>query len=273
MSRQKILMCAPDYFSVAYVINPWMENNRGKTDSRLASEQWEGLRNLLAPFVDIALLPPQPKLPDMVFTANAGLVLRNIAVVSRFTSPERRGEEPHFRAWFSANGFKAASWPEELTFEGAGDSLFDRAQPLLWQGSGYRSDPHAGPVLEKILGCQVNVLKLVDPRFYHLDTCFCPLANGYLLYYPGAFAPESRALIETTIPADKRIVADEASAARFACNAVEINGRVIMNEASTELQDRLRLYGFEPITTPLSEFMKSGGGAKCLTLKLVEALA
>ena len=267
---QTILMCPPDHFEVTYVINPWMEGQVAKTDKILARRQWDGLRNALARHAEVVLQSPQPGLPDLVFTANAGLVAGTKVIVSRFRAAQRQGEEPHYRAWFEANGFELLDWPTEFPFEGAGDALFDRGEDLLWVGHGFRSHPASSALLERMLGCRTAPLDLVDPRFYHLDTCLCPLASGHLLYYPPAFADLSRALIESLVPASRRIAVDEADALQFCCNAIELAGRVFMNNASQELQKRLRRAGFIPVIAPMSEFLKSGGAAKCLTLNLVE---
>jgi N-dimethylarginine dimethylaminohydrolase len=271
-------MCAPDHFGVTYVINPWMEAGLGKTDTKLTQKQWNRLRSTLSEFADIVLLPPQPGLPDLVFTANAGMVLGKTAIVSRFKSKERQGEEPFFHTWFRTNGFEIAPWPEDVFFEGAGDALLDRGlypnenggEPIIWMGYGFRSDLAAAPLLEKFLLRKTVALKLVDPRFYHLDTCLCPLAGGYLMYVPTAFDDVSQKIIESYVPVDKRIILGEADAVTFACNAVDIGGHVVLNQASTHLQDQIRRAGFTPIMTPLTEFLNSGGAAKCLTLKLLE---
>jgi len=207
----------------------------------------------------------------MVFTANAGLVMGNKVIVSRFKSRERQAEEPYLRAWFKENGFTIADWPQHVAFEGAGDALLDRGRPLLWIGHGFRTDAAAPALVATAFGCETAALELVDPRFYHLDTCLCPLEGGWLLYYPAAFAPEAQDKIRAMVPADKLIEVSEADAAHFACNSVNIGQFVVLNRASDELQLRLRRAGFVPIQTALSEFMKSGGAAKCLTLKLVEA--
>ncbi|MGB9153108.1 MAG: arginine deiminase-related protein [Alphaproteobacteria bacterium] len=270
LPSQTILMCAPDYFGVNYVINPWMEGQIGDTDRDIAQKQWDHLRDEIAKHAKVVLQPPQPGLPDIVFTANASIVLGNKVIVSRFRSVERQGEEPHDHAWFKENGFDILDWPQNVPFEGAGDALFDRGQELLWVGHGFRSDMAVPALLEKMLGRKTVTLKLVDPRFYHLDTCLCPLKDGYLLYFPAAFDAESRALIEKTVPQEKRIAVEEADALKFCCNAVDLDGFVLMNDASESLQKRLRDKGFTPVVTPLSEFLKAGGGAKCLTLKLVE---
>lgn len=267
---QSILMCAPHHYGVDYVINPWMQDQLGRTDRALALRQWDALRQALSANADIALVDPQPGLPDMVFTANAGMVRGNMAVVSRFRSPQRQGEEPHFRAWFERNGFAVTSWPQSVCFEGAGDALFDRGQELIWSGCGFRSDPRAAQLLAKIFACEALSLRLIDARFYHLDTCLCPLAGGWLMYYPPAFDAASLTKIEQRVPHDKRIEVSEADALQFACNAVDLGGHVIMNGASPALQARLRDAGFTPVVVALSEFLKAGGTAKCLTLKLRE---
>jgi N-dimethylarginine dimethylaminohydrolase len=206
----------------------------------------------------------------MVFTANAGLVKERKVIVSRFASRERQAEEPLVRKWFQQNGYAIADWPQHVAFEGAGDALFDRELPILWFGHGFRSDTAAAGLIEEAIGCRTVSLRLTDPRFYHLDTCLCPLDGGWLLFYPAAFDRESRVKIRALIPDEKRLEVSEADAIDFACNAVSLGRHVILNHASEDLQSKLRRAGFSPILTPLSEFLKSGGAAKCLTLKLHE---
>ncbi len=266
----RMLMCAPTHYNVDYTINPWMENQIGKADNALAIRQWTNLARLLAREAELAFVAPAPGLPDMVFAANAGLAIGGTAVVSHFATKERQPEERPFRAWFEAEGFEIAPWPRDMAFEGAGDTLIDNSRSLIWCGHGWRSSAGAAPLLETIFARRVVGLRLVDPRFYHLDTCFCPLADGWLVYYPPAFDAASRQAIAELVPAEKRIEVGEDDARLFACNAVEVNGRVVMNGASEDLRRRLRAAGFKPVLTDLSEFIKAGGAAKCLTLKLPE---
>ncbi len=265
-------MCAPDHYDVDYVINPWMEGNIHKSSFERAADQWQGLYHLIKERAIVELVEPQKGWPDMVFTANAGLVLDKTVVLSRFYHPERQGEEPYFKAWFEANGYTVHELPKDLPFEGAGDALLDRAGRWLWAGYGFRSELDSHPYLAKWLDIEVLSLHLVDERFYHLDTCFCPLENGYLLYYPGAFDAYSNQLIERRVAPEKRIAIAEADAANFACNAVNIHQDVLMNKASDELKARLAAAGFTVVETPLTEFLKAGGAAKCLTLRTVEPI-
>jgi lysine-ketoglutarate reductase/saccharopine dehydrogenase-like protein (TIGR00300 family) len=264
------LMCAPDHYDVDYVINPWMEGNVHKSSRDRAVEQWQKLYGVLKGLVNVELVTPEKGWPDMVFTANAGLVLGDKAVLSRFLHKERQGEEPYFKAWFESKGFTVFELPKDLPFEGAGDALFDRSGGWLWAGYGFRSELDAHPYLAKWLDVEVLSLRLIDNRFYHLDTCFCPLTGGYLLYYPPAFDSYSNRLIEMRVPADKRIAIEEADAVNFACNAVNVDRNVVMNKISDRLKQRITNAGFTVIETPLTEFLKAGGAAKCLTLRTIE---
>ncbi|MFN5304665.1 MAG: TIGR00300 family protein [Pseudanabaena sp.] len=264
------LMCAPDHYDVDYVINPWMEGNVHKSSRDRAVVQWQKLYGVLKGLVNVELVTPEKGWPDMVFTANAGLVLGDKAVLSRFLHKERQGEEPYFKAWFESKGFTVFELPKDLPFEGAGDALFDRKGGWLWAGYGFRSELDAHPYLAKWLDVEVLSLRLIDNRFYHLDTCFCPLTGGYLLYYPPAFDSYSNRLIEMRVPADKRIVIEEADAVNFACNAVNVDRNVVMNKISDGLKQRITNAGFTVIETPLTEFLKAGGAAKCLTLRTIE---
>jgi N-dimethylarginine dimethylaminohydrolase len=268
--RDGVLMCPPDHFGVDYVINPWMENQIGKTERALAQLQWKNLARRLSARTRLRFIAPRPGAPDMVFTANAGLALGETVIVSRFRAAERQPEERLFREWFQREGFEVASWPQGVAFEGAGDALFDRAQPLIWCGFGWRTSEEAPALIEKILGRRIVALHLVDPRFYHLDTCLCPLPGGWLLYYPHAFDHDSQQTIAAVAGEEKLIPVSEEDAMSFACNAVEARGAVFLNDASQALQKRLHEAGFAPVVTPLSEFFKAGGAAKCLTLKLGE---
>jgi lysine-ketoglutarate reductase/saccharopine dehydrogenase-like protein (TIGR00300 family) len=266
----RILMCAPHHYDVDYVINPWMEGNIHRSSRDDAQAQWNKLYQVLKTYATVDLVEPQPGWPDMVFTANAGLVLGDTVVLSRFFHPERQGEEPYFQQWFEDQGYAVHTLPKSLPFEGAGDALLDRSGRWLWAGYGFRSELDSHPYLAKWLDVEVLSLRLVDRRFYHLDTCFCPLTGGDLLYYPPAFDAYSNRLIELRVPAEKRIPLDEVDAVNFSCNAVNIDRVVVMNKASDGLKQILSSRGFTVVETPLTEFLKAGGAAKCLTLRMTE---
>ncbi len=268
----RILMCAPDHYDVDYVINPWMEGNIHKSSRDRAVEQWQKLYHVLKDRALVDLVTPAKGWPDMVFTANAGLVLGDNVVLSRFFHKERQGEEPYFKEWFEQNSFTVYELPKDLPFEGAGDALFDREGRWLWAGYGFRSELDSHPYIAGWLDTEVVSLRLIDERFYHLDTCFCPLTGGYLLYYPPAFDSYSNRVIEMRIPPEKRIVVEEPDAVCFACNAVNVNNTIVMNQVSDRLKQQLREVGFEVVETPLSEFLKAGGAAKCLTLRVTEPI-
>jgi ornithine--oxo-acid transaminase len=204
----------------------------------------------------------------MVFTANAGLEHRGIVAISSFFHRERQGEEPHFRHWFRQAGYTIVDIARNTPFEGEGDALFSTDGRCLWAGYGLRTVPSSHSILGKTWGIPVSSLHLVDPRFYHLDTCFAPLEGGYVMYFPDAFDYLSLYRIEAFYPPEKRIIIREADAVSFACNAINVGRTIILNKISTKLSDQLEQLGFDVIQVELTEFLKAGGAAKCLVMKL-----
>jgi N-dimethylarginine dimethylaminohydrolase len=282
LPQPRYLMCPPRHFAVTYSINPWMNPaawaGGGDALHATASRQWAALhRALLQAGAAIETLEPEPGLPDLVFTANAAVVLDGKALVARFRHAERQAEQPVFARAFRALAARGvigevAEMPEGVILEGAGDCLWDRHRGLFWMGCGFRSDPAAAAVVERTFGVGCVALPLADPSFYHLDTAFCALPCGSVIYHPGAFTPAAREIIEWLVAPSQRIALDPADAARFAANAVSFGNVVIMSHASERLARALAERGYVLVTTPLDAFQKSGGSACCLTLRLDHGL-
>jgi len=271
--QHTLLMCKPTLYDVNYVINPWMSGNLGKSIRAHAMQQWQSLYDALSRLAEVVLIEPVLGSPDMVFTANAGLAREGRVAISSFFHPERQAEEQHFRRWFVDAGYKIIDLARETPFEGEGDALFSADGARLWVGYGSRTLQSSHATLREVWNVEVSSLHLIDPRFYHLDTCFAPLEDGSLLYYPAAFDEPSRALIESFYSLDQRIAVTEADALRFACNAVNIDQTIVLNRISPELEATLRASGFNVIQVELDEFLKAGGAAKCLVMKLTPGLA
>ncbi|MGD9852656.1 MAG: dimethylarginine dimethylaminohydrolase family protein [Nitrospirales bacterium] len=265
MSR--LLMCPPDYFGIEYEINPWMRRSN-QTNGDRAKTQWKTLTQVLENEVGAKLefMEPVPGLPDLVFTANAGVLYEGKAVPSRFLHPERQREESHFIDWFTKKGYEVILLDDEMYFEGAGDLL---GFPDFWIG-GYRqrSDIRAYDELSKIFEKEILPVELVDKRFYHLDTCFCPLSGGELLYFPSAFDEYAQTVMATRIPEDKRFAVPPSEGQRFACNAVCVDRHVVLPTGCPETMAWLHRQGYTAHPVELDEFLKAGGSAKCLTLAL-----
>ena len=267
-SRATFLMCPPNLYDVNYVINPWMDGNIHASSQPRAAAQWRDLYQALNKIANIELIEPHAGSPDMVFTANAGLEHRGIVAISSFFHRERQGEESHFRHWFRQAGYTIVDIARNTPFEGEGDALFSTDGRCLWAGYGLRTVPSSHSILGKTWGIPVSSLHLVDPRFYHLDTCFAPLEGGYVMYFPDAFDYLSLYRIEAFYPPEKRIIIREADAVSFACNAINVGRTIILNKISTKLSDQLEQLGFDVIQVELTEFLKAGGAAKCLVMKL-----
>ncbi len=260
----RILMCPPDFYGIEYEINPWM-NRKVASDPGESGRQWRALNETLHDLgVTIERLEPVPGLPDLVFTANAGLIFGDRFLSSRFRYGVRQGETPHFDRWFASHGFEVETLPEGLNFEGAGDALF--CGETLFAGYRFRSDARSHQWIGEHLGVEVLPLELVDPRFYHLDTCFCPLAEGEAIYYPGAFDDYGRSVLKDRVGSLIEVRAEEAVS--FSCNAVVVGRTVVLNDGAPLLAKALEGSGYAVRPLRLTEFIKAGGSAKCLTLRL-----
>ncbi|MGA8016856.1 MAG: dimethylarginine dimethylaminohydrolase family protein [Candidatus Dormiibacterota bacterium] len=263
-----VLMCPPAHFGVDYEINPWM-HVEVPVDRERAWRQWDSLRTTYQDMgVEVVLTDPRPGLPDMVFTANAAVVRGDGAVLSRFRHPQRQGEEGLWRAFLESWGMRVFD-TGGVAFEGAGDALF--LGDTLVCGYGFRTDREAIPLVAQALDVEAVALELVDPRFYHLDTCFCPLDDRTVLLAPSAFSPESADLVRRL--AARVIEVPPEVAAGFACNALALDRTVVSSTAAQALAEPLAEAGYQVVGLPMTEFMKAGGGVRCLSLPLARTAA
>jgi N-dimethylarginine dimethylaminohydrolase len=277
-ARPHFLMCRPEHFGVIYSINPWMNPKGWARDQQAlaaaSQREWARLhRTLLDLGALVELVPPAAGLPDLVFTANSAVVLDRTALLARFRHPERQPEEVHFEAAFrrlQGHGVLDAviKLQEGLTLEGAGDCVFDQTRGLFWMGYGPRSDRRAQAVVADTFGAQVVALELADPRFYHMDTALAPLPRGEVMYLPGAFTAAGNGAIRDRVAAHDRIAIAFDDARRFAANTVCLGDTLIMAGCGARLRAELGERGYNVVTTPLSSFLRSGGAAFCLTLRL-----
>jgi len=259
------LMCPPDYFGIEYEINPWMRLSN-RVNPAMAAAQWKELNSVLKDELGarIELMEPVKGLPDLVFTANAGFVEGQTFISSSFKFKERQGETPYFDTWFQSHGFQIARLGPQCIFEGAGDAL--RLGENIIAGYRHRSEICSHKALGGITGRRVISLELTDPFFYHLDTCFCPLDESTALYFPHAFDNYAVTALKEIV--ERLQPVSDVSARQFACNAVVIDGTVVTNAGCADLEEPLATLGYRMRPVELSEFIKSGGSARCLTLRL-----
>jgi N-dimethylarginine dimethylaminohydrolase len=260
----RLLLCPPDFYGIEYEINPWMDRAR-EAQPAIARSQWEQLRRtLVALNCTVDLVPPRPGLPDMVFTANAGLVVGNQFIRANFRHPQRQGEAQFFEQWFSENGYEVIRIPNDFIFEGEGDAL--SCGDVLFCGYHFRSDIQSHQWLAAHLGRLVVSVELTDPRFYHLDTCFCPISANAAIWHPDAFDEYAQAAIRQHVPELIAVSPDEAS--RFACNAIVLAHEIVLPDGCPDLTNLLSTRGYRCHGLEMSEFIKAGGACKCLTLIL-----
>jgi N-dimethylarginine dimethylaminohydrolase len=261
---RRYLMCPPLHFGVLYEINPWM-SRRVTVDVDAANEQWSRLvATLRDAGAEVIVMEPGPDVPDMVFTANAGLVSGPTFVPAHFRHPQRQPETEIFASWFEENGWTVDRLPSDLDHEGAGDAL--PFNGILLSGYRIRSDAAAGQVLSEKLGAPVRAIELVDERMYHIDLTFCPLDDRRALCAPLGWDAYGRRVVEALVPEPLWLEDDEALS--FCANSVVVGRRVVMGTVPPRVGRALEAWGFEVVECPVGEFLKAGGGGRCLTLAL-----
>jgi len=272
MQKPTYLICPPTHYEVSYVINPWMHPDDWARErdnwKAKATQQWNAMRDAMLAFGwQLKEVAQQPGLPDMVFVADHAFTLEGKALISYFATHERAPEAAHLKEWYAANGFKTTD--ARYMFEGGGDVIYDIHHDVIWMGYGFRSSGLIRGQLEEIFGKRVFPLALKNPNFYHCDTCFCPLKNGWVMLTESAFTQDAMDAIRN-VYGDKILAVDDADAKAFACNAVVSGNQIVMPKASDALRNRLQGMGFEVAMLELDSFIISGGSSRCLTHNLSE---
>jgi N-dimethylarginine dimethylaminohydrolase len=263
---RRFLLCRPTEFDVVYAINPWMDVEV-PVDRGLALSQWEALRDTyLRLGHEVVTVPNAIGLPDMVFAANGGVVVDGIAVGARFANAQRVPEAALYREHLRTAGVSVVHEPEFVN-EGEGDLLV--AADVILAGCGFRTDPRAHDEVAALTGREVVPLRLIDPRYYHLDTAACVLDDDTIAYLPEAFDLAGRRELERRFPDAVRVSGHDAAV--LGLNAVSDGRHVVLNQEARDLPQQLEERGFVPVPVDLSEFRKAGGGPKCCTLELRDA--
>jgi N-dimethylarginine dimethylaminohydrolase len=265
--KRTYLMCPPEYFRVEYAINPWMDTTLG-VDAELAVKQWERLRETLLELDHtVHVLEPDPSLPDMVFAANGAFSVDGTAYGAKFRYPQRSAEAALHHEWYSQRPEWKFATPLE-TNEGEGDFAYlpGAYGGIVLAGYGFRTSPAAHAEAQQALGRPVISLRLVDPRFYHLDTALAALDDSRIAYYPGAFSPASNQVLRQLFP--DAIEADEADAVAFGLNLVGDGHHVVLSAEASALAARLAAEGYVPVPVELGELKKGGGSVKCCVAEL-----
>ena len=260
--KRTVLMCSPKFFTVVYRINPWMDPEL-PTDTALAVAQWQTLYDTYIGLgFDVHLIDPIDGLPDMVYAANGGFVIDNIAYGANFTYPERQPEGPAYMHWFRENDFDVRV-PAEIN-EGEGDFLL--VGDVILAGTGFRSASNSHEELASIYGRRVITLNLVNPNFYHLDTAVAVLDDTNIAYLPSAFDKPSLEILRERYP--DAVIATEEDASILGLNSYSDGYNVVIAARAKDFERELRARGYNPIGVDLSELLLGGGGVKCCTLEL-----
>lgn len=262
-------------FQVAWKINPYMDV--GSVNSKKAISQHQNLRKTLEVCgADILEVPFVHGAFDSVYIKDSALIRKSAhhcrALLSRPRHAVRRAEQGPRGSSFHSQGFQVDD-SEGAPFEG-GDLVYDDEKAFGFLGFGFRSDPRVRTEIETFLGGSITELRLIDPRFYHLDTALglVHTSNGTVAFaYENAFSKESWERLKSHPKLDDVVPVSESEALQFGLNWLEVSDHVILGSTVPQIQSELRSLGKRPVVTPLSEFQRGGGSVACLTARLFEA--
>lgn len=258
-------MCEPKYFDVTYAINPWMKP--GTVDKLRAKRQWHILvHTLKKQGIRVSTIDQDSGSPDMVFSADQGIILGNTFIVSNFRYPERRQERHRYIDWLLRHRYEIKYLPGNTYYEGSGDSTaFNNS---LFVGTGFRTNKAAILYLKKICRLSIEPLELIHDHFYHLDTCFFILDQNTAFYYPRAFSQKSINRLHYCFP--QLIPLTDKEAYGFAANSIVTDHHVLLQKGNATFVNRLNALGYRPIEIDVGEYLKAGGGIHCLVQAIKE---
>lgn len=262
----RFLMCPPDYYGISRQEERWKSAEPGSVDRALAETQWKRLLDWLSvqELTAVERIEPVKVLTDLVFTARAGLVTDGIFIKSRFRRRPRRQEETEIERWFRKRNYEVKTVSEPYSFEGEAD-LFGMGSDLF-AGYHLRSELESLETVAGMIQREPLALEVMDSRFDHLDTCFGPLNDETALIYKGAFEAYSVLILQDMVP-DPIWIAEE-EALRLACNTLCVGKNAVLPLGCPETRKAMEARGFAVTEMDFSEYLKFGGAAKSLVLKL-----
>lgn len=279
-NADRVLLCTPRYFDIIDVKNVHMQGNIGTTNKDKVQEQWDALKSAYDKLQhdkvlrEVSVIEGAEGCEDMVFCANQTFPWKmndgtEVVVMSKMRHPSRQREVSYFEDFFTAKGFKPLHFKDVKMFEGMGDVIPHPGKYLVYGGYGHRTTAEAYEELVAMLQVPVVALELVNPKFYHLDTCFVPLSENSVMLCKEAFTEEGLAMIQQLFKYVHFIPEQEAvDCFSLNAHAFEINGvkTAILQKGSTVTVDILKQEGYNVIEIETSEFMRSGGSVFCMKM-------
>ncbi len=276
-----VLLCTPDYFDIVDVKNVHMQGHVGGLNKPLAIRQWQDLKSVYISWKekdilkDVVEIQGVEGLEDMVFTANQSFPWlvqgKKVVIMSKMRHASREREVPYFRVFYQNLGYELLELNTNTHFEGMGDLIPHYGKNLLYGGYGHRTDETSYREISNLLHAPIILLRLEDPRFYHLDTCFIPVDEDTLLLTPTAFRQDDLKQLSRLF---KNIIEipDEEASRFFALNAHLVNDKksgqktAVLQKGTTVMKNQLTNLGFEISEIDTSEYIKSGGSVFCMKM-------
>ena len=214
--------------------------------------------------------------PDIVFAANAGLVLprlpEKVVLMSNMKHESRKLETPRLKKAFATIGYRTIDFPSTDVFEGQGECQWFRNYKLLLVGYGFRSTARSVTTLRRTLGAiynsygvtppQVIGLPLESPFLYHLDMAMMAVNARSCIIHEIAFSKATIRKLKEFVKVSQIRVADA-----FCLNAICTSTKLYVHALHPDVRKLLKaITGLDIVENDVSEFEKAGGSVRCMVL-------
>lgn len=263
MYNRTLLMCRPNFFRIAYQINPYMDTSL-QPDPRKLTEEY---KQIVAAHIEagrtVRFMDPDPDQPDMTYTANQALIRGKKAVLGNLP-PERAGETKFLRPWLEAAGFEVLDCP--FRFSGQGDAVPTGTGAVL-KGREWRSDPRSDDFIREALGYEIIPVHTISDAWYDDDLVFGVIRPGLIAVAWDVLDEPSKQVLRARDDLEFIDVSLE-EAKHFVCNLVSDGQTVVMPEGGPMLAAELESRGFTVIQRSIEQLKLGGGAIRCTTLAL-----
>jgi N-dimethylarginine dimethylaminohydrolase len=264
--------------------NPYIHEE--DLSKKKAQTQHASLARTLSKAYVYTLPPITVSLPDIVFTANAGLALPRLAspcvLLPNMKYAQRKDELPYLHTMFQSLGIQTIPYLGKEPFEGQAELKWFHGGRKAVCGYGHRSTRKTFTELDtffkRLYGIrnapELLILPLASEDYYHLDIAMFEYAKDSLevnrcIVHERAFSTKSLQRLRAFLGYDNVMVLDTEDA--FCLNAIADGPHMITHKLTDPtLKRRLETWtGLRVLQVPTTEFEKSGGSVRCMVLDVV----
>ena len=257
--------------------NPYIDIKH-RVDRKKAAKQHDALVKSFANGSSDTIEDAADPIPDIVFVANGGLCLprlgRPVILLPNMKYKQRKDEYEYLEGIYGDMGLETMPFPGNEPFEGQAElKWFDGGKKAIC-GYGHRSTKKTFTILEKLFKKlygrrkpELLVIPLQSADYYHLDVAMLEFDDAKCIIHERAFSEPSIKKIQAFLGPENVFVIDTPDS--FCLNAVVDGPNLITHTLAQPLKTYIeKITEKKIIMVDTSEFEKSGGSVRCMTLDI-----